>query len=716
MKSLMSLSFNKISRAGLDAASVATSIGFTATKLGTRLGFSITRGITTTAAGIAGSVLDYGLFGGRTGAGPVLSSAVASTLSVIEQLALAPILISESLTSTSFTAAIGSLDLVSTIMPGGEEATFSLGSFVQLVRREWTDPIGKHFLPEKRYSVLQVAKALVAWATLQGLTYEWQEKQWSPYLRQIHLHKSSPSNVDPLQSSPGETPALRVTADVTFPGSKGQIISADIGEVVEDEPRGPHADRQDTDLELYLVFRRLSKLVLAGYGGASLLFFGLSPNAFVSSGLSTGSGANLSEAVDASERQPSPSPLHLGHYSWWNLLLGRHDYDIFHSHVRSSLETQLDATNGVEPQMPRYWVLSDHRRKQVVLVIRGTMSLNDLAIDLTCESKEVCLDRSMQTDPPRVSPFLGEDSYYDDHPFVDIEDILDSIPGSYPGFLDNDTVSKLSPSALQFSISGDSYQVHGGIHKMAMEMGGIGRPVWLVVKDALRRNPSYDLVLCGHSLGAGLCTILGLMWADPGTCRTVRQGGLPPGRGVQVYAFAPPCILDLRLSKLSSSLVRSFVYSYDVVSRLSLGSVRDMTSAASWLCDADERGKGEGYTGILGRALIQKAGYRDIGSSDWFLSIRRTLEANMQMDRLYPPGRVWWVIRDNSDTPTHSQAPSTRGSCSIGDNFWLYEVVDVEKVFGQVVFARDMLSSYMPHAYDQVLQQLYPYSSMGDYP
>lgn len=35
---LMSLSFNKISRAGLDAASVATSIGFTAAKLGTKLG------------------------------------------------------------------------------------------------------------------------------------------------------------------------------------------------------------------------------------------------------------------------------------------------------------------------------------------------------------------------------------------------------------------------------------------------------------------------------------------------------------------------------------------------------------------------------------------------------------------------------------------------------------------------------------------------------
>jgi len=231
-----------------------------------------------------------------------------------------------------------------------------------------------------------------------------------------------------------------------------------------------------------------------------------------------------------------------------------------------------------------------------------------------------------------------------------------------------------------------------------------------VVKDALKRNPSYDLVLCGHSLGAGLCTMLGLMWADTTNCVTVRESGLPPGHGVQVYAFAPPCILDSKLSKISSSLVHSFVYSNDVVSRLSLGSVRDMTSAASWLCDADERGKGEGYTGIVRRALVQKAGYGDLGSLDWFLSIRRTLEANMQMDRLYPPGRVWWAISDDSGTPQHQGVSSPSTSRNIPDNPRLYEVLDVEKVFGQVVFARDMLSSHMPHTYDRVLQQLYPCS------
>lgn len=93
------------------------------------------------------------------------------------------------------------------------------------------------------------------------------------------------------------------------------------------------------------------------------------------------------------------------------------------------------------------------------------------------------------------------------------------------------------------------------------------------------------------------------------------------------------------------------------------------------------------------------------------------------MDRLYPPGRVWWAIRENSETSTHPQASPTIASCSIPGGVRLYEVLDVEKVFGQVIFDGDMLryelrcvlldrtncilSSHMPHTYDGVLQQLY---------
>jgi len=100
----------------------------------------------------------------------------------------------------------------------------------------------------------------------------------------------------------------------------------------------------------------------------------------------------------------------------------------------------------------------------------------------------------------------------------------------------------------------------------------------------------------------------------------------------------------------------------------------------------------------------------------------------MQMDRLYPPGNVWWVINDDYDTPPRHQVPSPSANSDIPDKIRLYEVLDVEKVFGQIIFSRDMLryvlacgsqdqtnstpSSHMPHTYDRVLQQLYPNSQV----
>ena len=81
------------------------------------------------------------------------------------------------------------------------------------------------------------------------------------------------------------------------------------------------------------------------------------------------------------------------------------------------------------------------------------------------------------------------------------------------------------------------------------------------------------------------------------------------GRRVYVYCFAPPyvrcrlakcndsfnpfrCITDTSLSKLANRLVVSFVYSHDVVTRLSLGSVRDLRNAAMWLCEAEATNNG----------------------------------------------------------------------------------------------------------------------------
>ena len=146
------------------------------------------------------------------------------------------------------------------------------------------------------------------------------------------------------------------------------------------------------------------------------------------------------------------------------------------------------------------------------------------------------------------------------------------------------------------------------------------------------------------------------------------------------------------------------MYSFDVVSRLSLGSIRDLNKAAFWLCE----GQGEESTvSLLHRALKGKLGFGGIlGDTEdekkWvclrytgtnlspddirqFIAVRKTLEANMNFAHLFPPGRIWWAVRNQSLHPSH-QSPEV-----IGTGLRLYEVQKVEDVFTQIEFKGDML-------------------------
>lgn len=49
-------------------------------------------------------------------------------------------------------------------------------------------------------------------------------------------------------------------------------------------------------------------------------------------------------------------------------------------------------------------------------------------------------------------------------------------------------------------------------------------------------------------------------------------------------------------------MIVSLVYSQDAVSRLSLGSVRDLRNAAMWLCEAEAGAGTEGWSAITSRA------------------------------------------------------------------------------------------------------------------
>jgi len=174
--------------------------------------------------------------------------------------------------------------------------------------------------------------------------------------------------------------------------------------------------------------------------------------------------------------------------------------------------------------------------------------------------------------------------------------------------------------------------------------------------------------------------------------------------------FSFSSLADAKLGRLARNLITSFVYSNDVVSRLSLGSVRDLRNAALWLCEAEEGNGGngrngensreDGWSAVTNRARRWKEARENSNGfiegcredMDWLIAVRKTLEANMRDQNMYPPGRVLWAMRDSDLHPSHQKNQNESARGDENDKLRLFEVLDVEKVFDQIVFARNMLT------------------------
>jgi sn1-specific diacylglycerol lipase len=115
---------------------------------------------------------------------------------------------------------------------------------------------------------------------------------------------------------------------------------------------------------------------------------------------------------------------------------------------------------------------------------KGTMSVNEIAADLTCEPEEfepattVCAsssDPDLDILPASASsvpfPSLSQSS----HPSTSQSPIMS------PLLAHSRTITPL-------------YYVHGGMLRMARAMGDKGKPVQLAVKEALLNNPGYGML------------------------------------------------------------------------------------------------------------------------------------------------------------------------------------------------------------------------------
>lgn len=288
-----------------------------------------------------------------------------------------------------------------------------------------------------------------------------------------------------------------------------------------------------------------------------------------------------------------------------------------------------------------HYISLDHESRAVVLTCRGTLGFEDVLIDMTC---------------------------------------------------DYDT----------FLWRGKPYQVHKGMLASARRLLTLhGSRLIATIKAALEEFDDYGLVLCGHSLGGGVCSILGMMLSQPNprfrsdstdssafiTAQPPNSGALtevattyssfpphpadalahtlPPNRAVHVYAYGPAAAVSPALSKTTRGLITTIINNSDVVPYLSLGNISDFQTIALAFKQDTGDARGEMRKRVwesLRKSVRDRTGLGSVEAffarewhrqdqhgqaieDEWPWVALESLRASLTAPKLLPPGECFIVER-----------------------------------------------------------------------
>ncbi|XP_045466398.1 diacylglycerol lipase-alpha isoform X2 [Harmonia axyridis] len=290
-----------------------------------------------------------------------------------------------------------------------------------------------------------------------------------------------------------------------------------------------------------------------------------------------------------------------------------------------------------------FFIALDYDRKKVVISIRGTLSMQDILTDLNAEGETIPLD-------PIKEDWLGHKGMVQAAQYI-------------YNHLENE---RLIEAALQHNLE--------------------------------RGTNTFQLIIVGHSLGAGTASILGIL---------LRQ----QYENLECYCYAPPGgLLSMPAVEYSKKFTISVVVGKDVVPRIGL---HQMEALRADLITAIKRSvdpKWKTITcsiiccGCIQPTSVVEMSEQDTIVSEYSKSKKRARKESLHPSDssialtshhpLYPPGRIIHVVRHHP----------TKGEQAISKKQPVYQALWAQNVdFDEVIISPVMIQDHMP---DRVLSAL----------
>mmetsp|Transcript_16285 Transcript_16285/g.20888 ORF Transcript_16285/g.20888 Transcript_16285/m.20888 type:complete len:557 (+) Transcript_16285:144-1814(+) len=317
---------------------------------------------------------------------------------------------------------------------------------------------------------------------------------------------------------------------------------------------------------------------------------------------------------------------------------------------------------------PGHFVLLDHMQKEVIVAIRGSYRFQDALTDLMCENEPFDFTYHKMEDVHSAVDGLDtvvhslEDAlkgFRENHQDMtigelqtNVKDVTSVFFGQMEGWLKKqasvvrkhvDPEDDVPLERLD-STPPDHRKIRGMSHRgFVLSAKALAAELEPVVLETLKEYPDYDLVVCGHSLGASVATLITLMWAR-----------VPELSSARCYSVAQPCTVsrDIAESPMATSRIQSIILGDDLVPRLSLSNAHDMRNAVIRIAkdqappctDKDGNNVNEGVP--LSKWILKQAETKSAEECKaLFQPIMNTLrDEEMTNPKLYPAGTIWHVI------------------------------------------------------------------------